>query len=80
MNLFLPESFMQKIFTFVYCVGDIQKVRSLKIPEFYPLPSPLVCPCSFSSPPLLPEGTFVLARTHPSPPQFLYLWNLEKKS
>ena len=33
MNLFLPESFMQKIFTLVYCVGDIQKVRSLKIPE-----------------------------------------------
>ena len=45
-------------------LGDIQKVRSLKIPEFCrPLP-----PCSslfvFEHPPP-PEGTFVLVRTHP---------------
>ena len=36
---------------FVACKRDIQKVRSLKIPEFW-LPSPLVCPCSFSRTPL----------------------------
>ena len=33
---------------------NIQKVRSLKIPEFWPPPSPLVCPCSFSTPPPSP--------------------------
>ena len=37
-----------KSYTSVMSVlGDIQKVRSLKIPEFWP-PSPLVRPCSFS--------------------------------
>ena len=34
--------------TYEFTLGDIQKVRSLKIPEFWPTPSPLVCPCSFS--------------------------------
>ena len=35
---------------------DIQKVRLLKIPEFLPPPSPLVCPFSFSSTPLSPKA------------------------
>ena len=52
------------------CLGDIQKVRSLKIPEFCrPLP-----PCSslfvfeHLPPPL--QSTFILAITHPLPLSF----------
>ena len=45
------------------CFGDIQKVRSHKIPEIWPPP-----PCSpmfVFEHPLPPPGTFVLARTPP---------------
>ena len=53
--------------------GGIQKVRSLKITEFWSSPSPpLVHPCSFSSTLHLPslQDTFVLGRTHPLPLNF----------
>ena len=42
--------------------GDMQKVCLLKIPEFWPFPSPLFV---FEQPSPSPQGTFVLARSHP---------------
>ena len=36
-------------------------------------PSPLGRPCSFSSTPTPSQGTFILGRTLPPQPQFLYL-------
>ena len=51
--------------------GDIQKVRSLKIPEFWPTPAPLLALIRFKAPPPSPPlGTFILARTHPLPLNF----------
>ena len=44
--------------------GTFKKYVRSRFPSFDTL-LPLVRPCPFSSPPLLPQGTFVLARTHP---------------
>ena len=41
-------------------------------------PCPLVCPSSFSSTPLPPEGTFVLAGTPPLPLN-IYTWEIYRK-
>ena len=50
----------------------------------FPSFEPTLPPCSILShahppPSPIPKGTFVLVRIHP-PPQFLYLWNLEKRN
>ena len=59
--------------------GDIQKVRSLKIPDFWP-PSPLFALVHFrEATPLPPQGTFVLARTHPLPSVFILVKFRENK-
>ena len=54
--------------------GDIQKVRSLKIPDFWSLLSPCLPLFVFSTPPPPPphptKGTFVLARIQPLPLNF----------
>ena len=56
--------------------GDIQKVRSLKIPDFWSLLSPCLPLFVFSTPPHLrppphpTKGTFVLARIQPLPLNF----------
>ena len=51
--------------------GTFKKYVYSRFPSFE-TPSPLVHPCSFSSPPVsLPtQGTFVLDRTHPLPLNF----------
>ena len=48
------------------------KVRSLKIPEFWPPPPLFVA--------LSPQRYVGLGQNSLFPPQFLYLWNLEKRS
>ena len=55
---------------FLIRLGDIHKVRSLKIPEFWPPPFPLFTLVHFGATPPLPQGTFVLARTDPLPLNF----------
>ena len=76
------DVFLQLVYyqtkTLVHSMGTFKKyVRSRFL-------SILVCPCLFMSThptipiPHSPSGTFVLAGTYPLPPQFLYLWNLEK--
>ena len=55
--------------------GDIQKVRSLKIPDFWSLLSPCLPLFVFSTPPTSApphptKGTFVLARIQPLPLNF----------
>ena len=56
--------------------GDIQKVRSLKIPDFWSLLSPCLplfvfsTPPTSSPPPHPTKGTFVLARIQPLPLNF----------
>ena len=66
--------------TYEFTLGDIQKVRSLKIPEFWPSPPSLLALVRFWAPPS-PTRTYVrFGKNSLSPPQFLYLWNLEKRN
>ena len=72
--------FFYKIGAFANCVphlGDIQKIRSLKIPEFWSPFCSLVRPCFFLSTPLSPR---CFGWNSPSRPQFLYLWYLDKRN
>ena len=56
-------------------LGYIRKVLSLKIPEFWSPSPPLL---EFCTPP--PKKRSFWVELIPTPRQFLYLWNLEKKN
>ena len=58
-------------------LGNIQQVRSLKIPEFS-VPSLPPCLSLFVFDPPIPEGTFLLVRTHPFPSNF-YTCKIQRK-